>query len=92
MSGMLAIVHFALHTYSRAYLETPMPPQLGSASGRTGQVAGVSRLDGQPPPGPRARASKGIGAHRWAWRAVRAPARRHAAAVRCRLTTIKSSF
>ena len=64
MSGRLAIVPFALHTYSRAYLGTPMPPQLGSASGRTGQVAGVSRLDGQPPPGPRARASKGIGAHR----------------------------
>ena len=64
MSGVLAIVHFALHTYSRAYPGAPKPPQLGSGSGRTGQAAGVSRLDDQPPSGPRAQAFSGLGAHR----------------------------
>ena len=61
---MLAIVHIALYTYSRAYPGTPKPPQLGTGSGRTGQAAVVSRLDDQPPSGPRARASPGLGAHR----------------------------
>ena len=44
-SGILAIVHTALYTYSRAYPGTSKPPQLGSGSGRTVQAAVVSRLD-----------------------------------------------
>ena len=64
MSGVLAIVHFALHTYSRAYPGAPKPAQLGSGSRRTTQAAGVSQLDDQPPSGPRARAFPGLGAHR----------------------------
>ena len=54
MSGVLAIVHFALHTYSRAYPGAPKPPQLGSGSGRTGQAAGASWLDDLLPSEPRA--------------------------------------
>ena len=58
------IVHYALYTYSRAYPGAPKPAQLGSGSMRTAQAAGVSRLDDQPPSGPRARAFPGLGAHR----------------------------
>ena len=55
---------YALHTYSRAYLGAPKPPQLGSGSGQTGQAAVVSQLDDQPPSGPRVRAFPGLGALR----------------------------
>ena len=55
---------YALHTYSRAYPGAPKPPQLGSGSGGTSQAAVVSRLDDQPPSGPRARAFPGLAAHR----------------------------
>ena len=54
MSGVLAIVHFALHTYSRPYPGAPKPSWLGSGSGRTGQAAGASWLDDLLPSEPRA--------------------------------------
>ena len=54
----------ALYTYSRAQPGAPKPPQLGSGSGGTSQAAVVSRLDDQPPSGPRARAFPGLAAHR----------------------------
>ena len=63
-SGVLAIVHLALYTYSRAYLGAPKPPQLGCGSGRTDQAAVVSWLDDRLPSGPRARAFPGLGANR----------------------------
>ena len=63
-SGRLAIVHYALYTYSRAYPGAPKPPQLGCGSGRTDQAAVVSWLDDRLPSGPRARAFPGLGANR----------------------------
>ena len=58
VTGVLAIVHFALHTYSRAYPGAPKPPWLGGGSGRTGQAAGVSWLADLLPSEPRARPSQ----------------------------------
>ena len=59
----VAIVHYALYTYSRAYPGAPKPPQLGCGSGRTDQAAVVSWLDDRLPSGPRARPHLRIGAH-----------------------------